>query len=220
MSNGDYNRLFVQLMDVARTAEPDLVGDAVVAALAAQTADSRRWPTDDEFAASLSDPGLYNSVYRARLRSLLVGLENHLQSGKTEPGKQLSSTDSRLNIEHLMPQKWERHWPLPDQHSEADLLRRTSAIHQLGNLTLVTKKFNSSLSNNNWDYKRTAIQEHSLLRLTTGSILSKPERADDFEEQSWSRQWDESRITLRTRHLAKVAIEAWPRPAMADAERT
>ena len=218
MSNGDYNRLFVLLMDVARTAEPHLVGDAVVAALAAQTADSRRWPTDEEFAASLSDPGLYTSQYRARLRSLLVGLENHLQSGKTEPGRQLSSTDSKLNIEHLMPQAWQKHWPLPDQHSEADLSRRTSAIHQLGNLTVVTTKLNPSLSNKNWDFKRPEIQKHSLLRLTTGSVLSKPACADDFEEESWSSQWDEMRIAARTRHLTEVALEAWPRPATPDTD--
>lgn len=218
MPNGDYNRLFVLLMDVARTAEPHLVGDAVVAALAAQTADSRRWPADEEFAASLSDPGLYTSQYRARLRSLLVGLENHLQSGKTEPGRQLSSTDSKLNIEHLMPQAWEKHWPLPDQHSEADLLRRTSAIHQLGNLTLVTTKLNPALSNKNWEYKRPAIQKHSLLRLTTGSVLSKPEGDNGFEEESWPTHWDESRIIARTRHLTELALKAWPRPAMTQAD--
>lgn len=216
MSNGDYNRLFVLLMDVARTADPHSVGDAVVAAMAAQTADSRRWPTDDEFADALADPGLYNSVYRARLRSLLVGLENQLQSGKTEPGRHLSSTDSKLNIEHLMPQEWGKHWPLPDQHSEADFLRRTTAIHQLGNLTLVTTKLNPSLSNKNWEFKRPAIQKHSLLRLTTGSVLSKPESANDFEEESWSVRWDESRIVARTRHLTGVALETWPRPATAD----
>ncbi|WP_120522571.1 DUF262 domain-containing protein [Arthrobacter celericrescens] len=212
MSNGDYNRLFVLLIDVARTAEPQSVGDAVVSALAAQTADSRRWPTDEEFAVALADPGLYKSVYRARLKSLLVGLENHLQSGKTEQGRQLSSTDSKLNIEHLMPQKWGQHWALPGQHTEADLLRRESSIHQLGNLTLVTAKLNSPLSNKNWEFKRPAIQKHSLLRLTTGSVLSRPETADEFEEETWSAQWDETRIAARTRHLIGVALEAWPRP--------
>lgn len=213
MSNGDYNRLFVQLIDVADAAKPHEVGDAVVSALAAQAADSRRWPTDEEFAVALADSSLYKSVYRARLKSLLVGLENHLQSGKTEDGRQISSTDSKLNIEHLMPQKWGQHWALPDQHGEADFLRRESCIHQLGNLTLVTAKLNSPLSNKNWEFKRPAIQKHSLLRLTTGSVLSRPETAHEFEEESWSALWDESRIAARTRHLIGVALEAWPRPA-------
>ncbi|UKA72239.1 DUF262 domain-containing protein [Arthrobacter sp. FW306-06-A] len=212
MPNGDYNKLFVQLMEVASGAEPECVGDTVVGALAAQTADSRRWPSDEEFAAALADTGLYKSVYRARLRSLLVGLENHLQSGKTEPGRQLSSTDSKLNIEHLMPQEWGKHWALPDNHTEDDLLRRTSAVHQLGNLTLVTTKLNPSLSNKNWEYKKPAIQKHSLLRLTTGSVLSRPETADEFDEASWSDQWDEARIAARTHHLIGAALEAWPRP--------
>lgn len=216
MSNGDYNRLFVQLIDVANGSDPAIVGEAIVNALAAQTADSRRWPTDEEFTTALAEPGLYNAVYRARLKSLLVGLENYLQSGKTEPGKQLSSTDSRLNIEHLMPQKWEQHWALPENHSEADFLRRTSAIHQLGNLTLVTSKLNAPLSNKNWEFKRPAIQKHSLVRLTTGSVLSKPERVDDFDENSWAVSWDESRIVARTRYLTEIAVAAWPRPAIAE----
>lgn len=215
MSNGDYNRLFVQLIDVADGSDPATVGDAIVSALAAQTADSRRWPTDEEFASALVDPGLYNSVYRARLRSLLVGLENYLQSGKTEPGKQLSSTDSRVNIEHLLPQDWGKYWPLPEGHSDEDLLRRRSAVHQLGNLTLVTGKLNPSLSNKNWEFKRLAIQKHNLVRLTTGSVLSKPESVVEFDENSWAASWDESRIFARTQHLAGIAVAAWPRPASA-----
>lgn len=194
-------------------AEPECIGEIVIAALAAQTADSRRWPTDEEFAVALADDSLYKSVYRARLRSLLVGLENHLQSGKTEPGQQLSSTDARLNIEHLMPQEWGKHWALPDNHAEEDLMRRTSAVHQLGNLTLVTTKLNPALSNRSWDFKKPVIQKHSLLRLTTGSVLSRPETAAEFDEEAWPGQWDEARIAARTRHLVGAALEAWPRPS-------
>jgi hypothetical protein len=97
------------------------------------------------------------------------------------------------------------------------LLRRTSAIHRLGNLTLVTTKLNPALSNKNWEYKRPAIQKHSLLRLTTGSVLSKPEGDNGSEEESWSTQRDESRIIARTRHLTELALEAWQRPAMTQA---
>ena len=216
MPNGDYNKLFVQLMDIASTAEPEFLGETVVAALAAQTAESRRWPSDEEFAIALADASLYKLVYRARLKSLLVGLENHLQSGLTESGKLLSSTDSKLNIEHVMPQQWGKHWPLPDHHTEEDLARRTSAVHQLGNLTLVTAKLNSSLSNNAWESKKSTIQKHSLLRLTTGSVLSRPETAVEFDEEAWPGKWDEARIAARTQNLIGVALEAWPRPTSAE----
>ncbi len=51
---------------------PEFAGDAVVACLASQTADSRKWPTDDEFINALTAPGLYDRMYRARLKALLV----------------------------------------------------------------------------------------------------------------------------------------------------
>lgn len=218
MTTADYNKLFVLLMEVAGAAEPERVGEAVEETLAAQTADSRRWPSDEEFAAALADSALYKAVHRARLKTLLVGLENKLQSGKTEPGRLLTSTDSRVNIEHLMPQKWEKHWPLQNPQDDQDLIRRTSSIHRLGNLTLVTTKLNPTLSNSNWVSKLPEIQKHSLLRLTTGSVLSRPENANEFDESTWRSHWDESRISARTLHLTEVALETWPRPAFTSAE--
>lgn len=216
LTTADYNRMFVQLMDVARDADPSVAGQEVVAVMAEQPAESRRWPTDDEFKEALTDANLYNSVYRARLKTLLVGLENHLQrGGKTEPNRIIASTESKLNIEHLMPQEWKKHWSLPENHDENDLARRTSAIHQLGNLTLTTTKLNPSLSNKPWDFKRPEIQKHSLLRLSTASVLSRPADAREFDEVSWPEKWDEARISARGRHLADLALEVWPRPATA-----
>lgn len=216
LTTADYNRMFVQLMDVARDADSDTAGHEVLNFMAEQTAESRRWPTDDEFTAALTDTNLYNSVYRARLKTLLVGLENHLQSGgKTEPNRIIASTESKLNIEHLMPQEWRKHWSLPENHDENDLARRTSVIHQLGNLTLTTTRLNPSLSNKPWDFKRTEIQKHSLLRLSTESVLSRPVGAQEFDEVSWPEKWDEARITARGRHLAALALTVWPHPATA-----
>jgi hypothetical protein len=47
-----------------------------------------------------------------------------------------------------MPRKWLTHWPLEDaSHEEAD---RDRIIHTLGNLTLLTGKLNSKVSNGAW----------------------------------------------------------------------
>lgn len=214
MSAADYNKMFVSLIDVAARSEPDELVDDVIMAMASNPSDSRRWPTDDEFFKALTDSNLYSSVYRARLKTLLVGLENHLHTGKTEPDRLVASTESRLNIEHLMPQEWRKHWALPENHSEEQLQRRTSVIHQLGNLTLLTTKLNPSVGNKNWQSKKPEIQKHSLLRLTTGSVLSRPEGASNFSDEQWSDTWDETRVIARSRHLAAVALKAWPRPAL------
>lgn len=211
LTTADYNRMFVQLMDVARDADPDTAGHEVVNFMAEQTAESRRWPADDEFTAALTDTNLHKSVYRARLKTLLVGLENHCQYR------------IELNIEHLMPQEWRMHWSLPESHYENDRARRTSVIRRLGNLTLTTTRLNPSLSNKPWEFKRTEIQKHSLLKLSTESVLSRPVDAQEFDEVSWPENWDEARITARERHLAALALTVWPHRATAlsgDAQRS
>ena len=50
-----------------------------------------------------------------------------------------------VSIEHLLPQKWqEKAWPISNNENAAAI--RASLIHTIGNLTLVKKKLNSSLS--------------------------------------------------------------------------
>jgi len=210
LTTKDYNRLFLSVLNAARTASPHHAGQAVVNCLEAQTADSRYWPDDDEFAQSLESEGLYKRVVRARLKCLLVGLENHLRTEKSEYSQPLSARNVSLNIEHLMPQSWEKTWPLVDA-SDADMQLRHNMLHRLGNLTVTTTKMNPSLSNKPWSEKVKAIQKHSLARLTTGSVLSPPESATADLDGTWAAVWDERRIVVRGSYLAKAALEAWPR---------
>jgi hypothetical protein len=206
----DYNRLFVSVLAAARQAAPEAAGDAVRDTLARQTADSRKWPTDGELIDALLAPDVYHPPYRARLKAFLVGLENHLRTRRTEPLAVLSRGDSRMNVEHVMPQTWEPNWPLPAHRDVDPLARRENAVHRLGNLTLTTVKLNSALSNNPWTVKRPDLQRHSLLLLTTASVLSPPEGASGWTENAWAEGWDEDRIDLRGLYLAHHALRAWP----------
>jgi hypothetical protein len=213
MTTKDYNRLFVQVLADAQQSDPTRAGHAVVRSLWNQTADARLWPDDQTFLAALIANDLYRRSYRARLKALLVGLENHLRTPKTEHAPALSSADPRLNIEHVLPQKWETHWPLNDGDSEESLKKRHEAVHQLGNLTLTTTKLNPSLSNREWPHKKDSLGAHSLLRLTTSSVLSAPEGLrDKWSNERWAECWDEDRIQLRTLWLAGIALQAWPKP--------
>lgn len=216
MATKDYNRLFVQVLARAKLAEPLDVGESVERALLEQTSESRFWPTDEMFFRALSNPDLYRVLVRRQLTSLLVGIENHLQTEKTESGKLLKSSEGKVNIEHLLPQTWQKNWPLivtpEDREYPARLEKRERSVHQLGNLTLTTVKLNPSLSNKAWKDKRPEIQKHSLLRLTTGSVLTAPRPESELSDQAWSSDWDEERIGVRTRHLAQEAINVWPRP--------
>ncbi|WP_167518893.1 DUF262 domain-containing protein [Streptomyces chryseus] len=214
LTSKDYNRLFVQVLADARQSDPSQAGDAVVRSLRGQTADARLWPDDTMFLEALLAPDLYRRSYRARLKALLVGLENHLRTPKTEVGPVLSSTDASLNIEHVLPQKWETHWPLTedsDGDHEQRLKRRQDAVHQLGNLTLLTTKLNPSLSNQAWGRKKEELRSHSLMRLTTSSVLSVPEGLGaHWDGEAWAVTWDEDRVALRSLWLARAALHAWP----------
>jgi hypothetical protein len=97
-----------------------------------------------------------------------------------------------------MPQGWEEHWALPAGDAEAES-KREQLIHTFGNLTLVTKKLNSTLQNGPWQKKRDFISQHSVLALN---------KAISSEEE-----WDETNITKRSKNLFKIAVKIWPYPA-------
>lgn len=213
----DYNRLFLQVLAAAKTAEPHHAGEAVVDSLLSQKADSRRWPSDEEFSQALQVPNLFHVITRARLKSMLLGIEHSLHTGKTEPTELLSYVDGRVNIEHILPQKWETHWPLGaapgDEDYDSILERRQGAIHSLGNLTITTSKLNPSMSNKAWEAKRKELQKHSLLRITTASVLSAPDPTTAMSDETWAAEWNEERIDRRTDWLRDQALRVWPKPA-------
>ena len=104
-------------------------------------------------------------------------------------------------VEHLMPQKWQAHWPLPAGGPEAEEARE-SLIHTLGNLTLLTAKLNPAISNGPWGDdktgKRAAIAKHSALAMN--------------RQINDAKVWDEAAIRGRSRALGEVALRIWPRP--------
>jgi hypothetical protein len=213
----DYNRLFLQVLAAAREANPELAGETVESTLLGQTSESRRWPTDEEFYQALTQPNIFNLVIRARLKALLTGLENYLRTDKTELGSVLLNGDTKLNIEDLMPQSWEKHYPLgpalANEGQQERIRRRWEDLHRLGNLTLTTTKMNPSLSNKPWAQKRKDLGKHALLRLTTSSVLTAPTTDSGMNDDTWATTWDEARIFTRGEWLAAQALQAWPRPA-------
>jgi len=208
----DYNRLFLLVLKRVIEASGESAGDEVVAVLSEQSADSRRWPRDSEFRSALSEKPLYETMTAAQLRSVLISLENHLQAdGKGAREHLLSQQNKLLNIEHVMPQRWEQNWPLPIDSTEQEIQRRQRAVHLLGNLTIATEKLNPALGNKGWSEKAALLMQFSLLRLTTQSILSVPQGCDWSSEQ-WLADWDESRIYVRTAYLADLAVLLWRSP--------
>ncbi len=123
---------------------------------------------------------------------LLESLEGALHEGKTE-----QLIVEKLTIQHILPQEWAANWPLPDGiDREVATNQRNGLLHNLGNLTLLTRKLNPRY-NGSWDSKIPEILKHSALNLNRALP---------------SGGWGETEIELRGAKLADVAIAIWQYP--------
>jgi hypothetical protein len=206
----DVNRLVVALLKELDQHPSDAVGDATVAYLKAQTADSRTWPTDNELAKDLPDIKVYGNIKQQRLRAILSGIELQFRTEKHED----VSLPVKLDIEHVMPQGWRTYWQdgiLPDLEACA---ARDFRVNTIGNLTLVTKSLNSTLSNRPWTDAAAAsapgggedkgLGKRSLLNKYSVLALSRP--IIDAHPTAWT---DED-VTERSKQLALAIAQAWP----------
>jgi hypothetical protein len=191
-----YTRKFLELLREFRAARVFTRTSFQALLLRGDTHDPFDWPTDTQFETSWLGVDAYRVLKPARVEMILRALEQSMRSPLSEPvllGKPLT-------VEHIMPQSWETHWPLPEGVNE-DLAReqREEVVHDFGNLTLLTQALNSTLSNGPPVTKLTAITEHSNLQLSK-----------KFRNRA---TWTEADIKARGRELATQALKIWPRPA-------
>jgi len=200
MTTKEYHRIVLDLLQEIHAAnDPGSADDVIVRFLAEQTSDTRVWPDDKQLAEAFRSLPLYRLLTRGRLRILLEGIEEELRTPQAETDHVPRGS---LTIEHILPQSWHEHWPLPHnlsgeaaQNAEVE---RDSRLHSIGNLTLVNDKLNPSLSNAAWPHKQAGLQEHSVLFLNKTLLANPPE------------VWDEARIEERGSGLAKLAAKVWP----------
>ena len=160
-----------------------------------QDAESTRWPSDDEFAKAWLNRPFYEVLTRARVRIVLEALELKMYTTKTEK----ITIDSKLTIEHVLPQEWEEHWPLPGELAiEEATKRREQLMHTVGNLTLVTESLNPAMSNGPWKSKKAALAEHCSMAMNRKLVAM-----DD---------WSDVAIENRSKELFILAKQIWPRP--------
>lgn len=198
MTTKDYNRLFLDLLEHLESRPLGQTATAALSGLLAeQASESRLWPTDLQFTAAIIDLPLYRLLTRGRLRLILEAIEDHLRSDFAEE----ASCPRGLTIEHVMPQSWDEHWPIADDTDVGQAaIDRSRLIHSLGNLTLVNKKLNPSLSNSPWATKAVGFADHTTLYLNKRLLK-------DWAEHDFS----DSAIKLRGATLAEAACGIWPR---------
>lgn len=192
LTTKNYNRMFLTLLQRMKTVpEP---AELVEQYLAEQSSTSGAWPSDLQLERDFEELPLYGFLPRPRLNRILQELERAARSEFSEP----IEIKGKTTLEHLMPQAWRDHWPMPDSASEEAASGRDRLVHTIGNLTLLTGPLNSSLSNGPWSDKRADILKHSALSLN----------------RSLPEEWDEDEIRMRSLELADLAARLWPRPVL------
>lgn len=194
-----YNQVAAELVTQLNKGEREHAGDVTEHFFAGQNVSSRYWPDDDEVIEELKTTAAYQRIRNNRLRMVLEALEDHRRGWKGGSeglgGERVAR--GMYHIEHVMPQKWQTHWPLGPDEDEAT---RDRLIHSFGNLTLLTSKLNTKVSNAAWDMKRSALQEHDVLKLNV-----------DILGQAGT-EWNAPKIRARTSGLAQAIVEIWPVP--------
>lgn len=204
-----YNRVFLALVRSLQqhgTTPENLARD-----LCEATGESSDWPNDAAFGAAWQTMHAYQLLQQRKIVYILQRLSDSYLGAKAEQ----ISVESDLTVEHILPQNWRDHWPLPDgsngltwqellesdsEDSRAQATRlRDSIVQTIGNLTILTQSLNSSVSNGPWATKKPA--------LLSGSLL--PINQQLYAVESW----DESSIEVRSKDLLSRALRIWPRPA-------
>jgi hypothetical protein len=198
----NYNAVVAELVATVLRSGRQNAGDAIEKYLSSQTSESRYWPDDDEVRLQVRTLQAYRRLSRGRLRMLLEAIEDYQRGWRF--GHQGLGDErvvrGKFAIEHVMPRKWHTHWPLPDGREEGD---RDHLVHTLGNLTLLTGRLNSKVSNGPWlgrGGKREGLEAHDVLFLNRDLLKAAGE------------SWSDDAIDDRTRGLIETIIAIWPVP--------
>jgi hypothetical protein len=195
-------RTLVELVSRLNVAGRTSADEVIEQYFSSLQADANYLPDDDYVSRELRTGSTYRRMHKGRLRMVMEAIEDHLNGYKTG-GKPLAAnriTKYALTIEHIMPQKWEASWVLPDDN---DIETRNVRVHQLGNLVLTTQSLNSAVSNGPWEGangKRVALQRHGFLAST----------ADLLRDDQTS--WTDADIDKRTQRMIDAILEIWPVP--------
>lgn len=207
LTTKNYNRTFLSLTRNLR--RDGLTHTNLVKQLSEQTGESAEWPTDASFSEAWRSNNVYQTLNNSKVVHILKRLNTTFFGSKSE----LVSIDGALTVEHILPQKWIEHWPLPDGNkglTEGELLlgelepqvafptrERNKALQTFGNLTIITQALNSAASNSAWTQKKAELLRHSLLPIN--------QQLHNLDA------WNEETISDRANILLKRALELWPR---------
>lgn len=207
LNTKNYNRIFLSLTKNMR--RTGFSSEALRKLLLELTGESSVWPDDAAFREAWMHKPQYGPLTSGRLRHVFGRLNNTFASSKNE---RIEFSESP-SIEHILPQSWIAHWPLANGEKGLEIMqlieapendpiavatrKRNDALHTFGNLTILARELNPSLSNLPWNEKKPELMKHSLLPLN--------------QALSGIDVWDEQAISERAKSLFERALVIWPR---------
>lgn len=204
MQTRGYGTLALSLLDKVASLPTDApAAPTLIAALSGSPEEPDRWPSDEAFKSDWLNKKFYNNLRRNRVLMILRAIEEHYQRLNLKSEPVLVFNFDKLEIEHIMPQKWEEHWPLEQHLSRED---RNWKVQGIGNLTLVSAALNKGLSHGPWiapdekPSKQRGLRDHTKLELNARLLRDYPE------------QWDETCMAARAAALFEAASTIWPSP--------
>ena len=213
----NYNNIFLALL--RRLSSTECTPANLQEGLALKR-EATRWPSNDEFRNACLHDALYPGSLDAKaMRAVLSEIEFHLR-GEARGEDGFRSDYANLDIDHIMPRSWFKHWPLGDfghidesevgpaelnringldlSEREQAILDRRDCIPGLGNLTLLNLSVNREAQAKAFDEKQRLLIANTNLRLNVPLVAQE--------------SWDESAITARSAKFAAAAVSIWPGP--------
>lgn len=210
----DVNRFMVAILKSLVGVESHEAGNAIREFLSEQTAETRYWPSDQEMLTALPELKLYGNIRQLRLRVVLGAVEQQLRDQSSM--HEAVGLPKGLEIEHVMPQGWRAHWDSSPKLTPEEAARRDRFVNTIGNLTLVTKSLNGSLSNRPWTDeeatglteggepgkgKRTLLEAFSLLVLNRRLVHGHTDG------------WTDAHIKERSKSIGEAITAVWCGPS-------
>lgn len=151
-------------------------------------------PNDDRIRESLLDTDHPNK----RGLAILFLMETRLRSGRPHATKLYPFEE--YSLEHLMPKKYEKNWPLIDGYDED---ARKFLINTLGNMAILPQRLNSSISNAKWKVKKEGNKKQNGIAYYASDLVT-------LKNVIKKKDWNETTIIERAEWLAEVAVRIWP----------
>jgi hypothetical protein len=200
-----YNKVFVDALGLVKKNRNN-AGDVLENFFKGQNNFTTYWPDDQEVKKSVLSLAFYDKFSKARQRMVLEAIEDHMRGwrGSAESASGTRVKRGFFQIEHVMPQSWQAHWPLPSSQNERD---RNELVQRIGNLTLLSEKLNKDVSNFPWisnddaKSKKAKVKKDDLLQMNKLLL--------DLAEDNWS----DEKISMRTESLIEAILDIWKVPA-------